>query len=241
VEWLCHFGSPDALDIEHLGYQTVTALVERGLLADPADLYALDATHLVQLPGFAEKSAQNLLDAIAASKQRPFWRLLVGLNIRRVGAHVAQLLAQRFASLEALATANLEDLQSVEGVGPEIASAVHEWFRDRENSALVKKLVQAGVRVADEPAGGPVGPRPLDGKIVVITGTLPTLSREEATALARQAGARVTSSVSNKTSFVVVGQEAGSKLAKAQELDIETLDEAEFLRRLSRVAPRTHE
>jgi len=99
----------------------------------------------------------------------------------------------------------------------------------------------AGVRVADEPAGGPVGPRPLDGKIVVITGTLPTLSREEATALARQAGARVTSSVSNKTSFVVVGQEAGSKLAKAQELDIETLDEAEFLRRLSRVAPRTHE
>jgi DNA ligase (NAD+) len=241
VEWLCHFGSPDALDIEHLGYQTVTALMERGLLADPADLYALDATHLVQLPGFAEKSAQNLLDAIAASKQRPFWRLLVGLNIRRVGAHVAQLLAQRFASLEALATANLEDLQSVEGVGPEIASAVHEWFRDRENSALVKKLVQAGVRVADEPAGGPVGPRPLDGKIVVITGTLPTLSREEATALARQAGARVTSSVSNKTSFVVVGQEAGSKLAKAQELDIETLDEAEFLRRLSRVAPRTHE
>ena len=239
VEWLCHFGSPDALDIEHLGYQTVTALVERGWLADPADLYALDATHLVQLPGFAEKSAQNLLDAIAASKQRPFWRLLVGLNIRRVGAHVSQLLAQRFLSLDGLAAASLEALQAVEGVGPEIASAVHEWFRDHENGALIKKLVQAGVRVADEPAGGPVGSRLLDGKIVVITGTLPTLSREEAAALAQQAGARVTSSVSKKTSFVVVGQEAGSKLAKAQELDIETIDEAEFLRRLGRIAPRT--
>jgi DNA ligase (NAD+) len=95
VEWLCHFGSPEALDIEHLGYQTVTALVERGWVADPADLYSLNATQLLQLPGFAEKSAQNLIEAIAASKQRPLWRLLVGLNIRRVGAHVAQLLARR--------------------------------------------------------------------------------------------------------------------------------------------------
>ena len=241
VEWLCHFGSPDALDIEHLGYQTVTALVERGWLADPADLYALDATHLVQLPGFAEKSAQNLLDAIAASKRRPFWRLLVGLNIQRVGAHVAQLLAQRFASMDALAAANLDDLQAIEGVGPEIARTVHQWFRDPENGTLINKLGQSGLRVKDEAAAAPVGPRPLDGKIVVITGTLPTLSREEATALAQQAGARVTSSVSKKTSFVVVGQEAGSKLAKAQELDIESIDEAEFLRRLGRVAPRARE
>jgi len=139
VEWLCHFGSPDALDIEHLGYQTVTALVERGWLADPADLYALDATQLVQLPGFAEKSAQNLLDAIAASRQRPVWRLLVGLNIRRVGAHVAELLAQRFQSLDALATASLEALQAVEGVGPEIAGAVHDWFRDPQNSGLIAR------------------------------------------------------------------------------------------------------
>jgi DNA ligase (NAD+) len=241
VEWLCHFGSPEALDIEHLGYQTVTALVERGWLVDPADLYALDATQLVQLPGFAKKSAENLLDAIAASKQRPLWRLLVGLNIRRVGAHVAQLLAQRFLSLDALAAANLEDLQGVEGVGPEIASAVHEWFRDPENGALIKKLGRAGLRVKDEPAGGPAGPRPLDGKIVVITGTLPTLSREAATALAQKAGARVTASVSKKTSFVVVGQEAGSKLGKAKEFEIETIDEGEFLRRLGRVVPRPQE
>jgi DNA ligase (NAD+) len=241
VEWLCHFGSPEALDIEHLGYQTVIALVERGWLADPADIYALEATQLVQLPGWAEKSAQNLLAAIADSKQRPVWRLLVGLNIRRVGAHVAQLLAQRLVSLDATAAANLEDLQAIEGVGPEIASAVHDWFRDPENAALIEKLGRAGLRVKDERAGGPVGPRPLEGKIVVITGTLPTLSREDATALAQQAGARVTSGVSKKTSFVLAGLQPGSKLAKAQDLDIETIDEGEFLRRLGRVAPRPKE
>jgi DNA ligase (NAD+) len=232
LEWLCHFGSPDAMDIEHLGYQTVTALAERGWSTDPADLYTLDATQLLQLPGFAEKSAQNLLASIEAAKDRPLWRLLVGLNIRRVGTHVAQLLAQRFFSLDALAAAGMEKLQAVEGVGPEIASAVQEWFRDPENVGLINKLRQAGVRLADEAPADPAGSRPLDGKILVITGTLPTLSREQATTLAQQAGARVTSSVSKKTTFVVVGQDAGSKLAKAQELGIETIDEAEFLRRL---------
>ena len=238
VEWLVHFGSPEALDIEHLGYQTVTALVERGWLTDPADIYALDAARLLQLPGFAEKSAQNLLDAIAASKQRPLWRLLVGLNIRRVGTHVAQLLAQRFASLDVLAAANLKNLQAIEGVGPEIASAVHEWFHDAENAALINRLGRADLRVKDEVVKSPTGARPLDGKIVVITGTLPTLSREQATALAQQAGARVTSSVSKKTSFVVVGQDAGSKLAKAQDLGIEMIDEIGFLQRIGRIAPR---
>jgi DNA ligase (NAD+) len=232
LEWLCHFGSPDAMDIEHLGYQTVTALAERGWANDPADLYSLDATQLLQLPGFAEKSAQNLLASIEAAKDRPLWRLLVGLNIRRVGTRVAQLLAQRFFSLDALAAVGLEELQSVEGVGPEIASAVQEWFHDLENVGLINKLRQAGVRLADEAPADPASSRPLDGKILVITGTLPTLSREQATTLAQQAGARVTSSVSKNTTFVVVGQDAGSKLAKAQELGIEIIDEAEFLRRL---------
>jgi len=237
VEWLCHFGSPDALDIDHLGYQTVTALAERGWVTDPADLYALTPAQLVQLPGFAEKSAQNLLASLAASKNRPLWRLLVGLNIRRVGAHVAQLLAQRFASLPAVAASTLEDLQAIEGVGPEIAGAVHEWFREPENVSLIDKLSRAGLRVRDETPEAPAGPRPLDGQIVVITGTLPTLSRERAAGLAQQAGARVTSSVSKKTTFVLAGQDPGSKLAKAQELGIETIDEAEFLRRLGRIAP----
>jgi DNA ligase (NAD+) len=154
---------------------------------------------------------------------------------------VAQLLAQRFLSLDAVAAASLEDLQAVEGVGPEIAGAVHDWFHDPENGALIKNLGQAGLRVKDQAVGGPAAPRPLDGQIVVITGTLPTLSREEATALAQQAGARVTSSVSKKTSFVVVGVDAGTKLAKAQALDVETIDEGEFLRRTGRVALRPHE
>jgi DNA ligase (NAD+) len=237
VEWLCHYGSPDAMDIEHLGFQTVSALAERGWASDPADLYALTATNLLQLPGFAEKSAQNLADAIATSKDRPLWRLLVGLNIRRVGAHVAQLLAERFASIQALAQASLDHLQSIEGIGPEIAGGVYQWFQDPVNGQLLKRLADAGVRMADEEGAKASGPQPLGGQIIVITGTLPSLSREQATELAKQAGARVTSSVSKKTSFVLVGQDAGSKLDKAQALGIETIDEAEFMRRLGRAAP----
>jgi DNA ligase (NAD+) len=237
VEWLCHYGSPDAMDIEHLGYQTASALAERGWASDPADLYGLTVTHLLQLPGFGEKSAQNLADAILASKSRPLWRLLVGLNIRRVGTHVAQLLAKRFASLQALASASLESLQSIEGIGPEIAGGIHEWLQDPVNGQLLKRLEDAGVRMADEAAVRPSGPQPLDGQIVVITGTLPSLSREQATELAKQAGARVTSSVSKKTTFVLAGQEAGSKLDKAQALGIETIDETEFRRRIGRTAP----
>ncbi len=232
VEWLFHFGSPDAMDINHLGYQTVTALIDKGWVADPADLYSLDEQSLGSLPGFGGKSIRNLMDAIAASKARPVWRLLVGLNIRRVGAHVGQLLGRRFGSVDGLAAASLEELQAVEGVGPEIASGVHEWFREPENLALLHKLRAAGVRMRDEKQSQAAGPRPLTGKTVVITGTLPTLSREEATAAAEGAGARVTSGVSKKTSFVLVGQEAGSKLDKARALGIETIDEAEFLRRI---------
>jgi len=234
VEWLCHYASPDAMDIEHLGYQTSHALAERGWVTDPSDLYALTATHLLQLPGFADKSAQNLLQAIAASKNRPLWRLLVGLNIRRVGTHVAQLLAERFFSLTSLASASLDSLQAIDGIGPEIARGVHDWFQDPENAKLLQRLAAAGVRMADDSAARPTGPQPLANQTIVITGTLPNLSREQATELAKQAGARVTSSVSKKTTFVLVGQDAGSKLTKAQELGVETIDEAEFMRRLGR-------
>lgn len=233
VEWLFHFGSPDAMDINHLGYQTVTALTDRGWVTDPADLYSLDEQSLGSLPGFGDKSVRNLLDAIAASKDRPVWRLLVGLNIRRVGQHVAQLLARHFGSIDGLAAGSLDQMQAVEGVGPEIASGVHEWFHDAENLALLDKLRRAGVRLRDEEKAEATGPQPLAGKIVVITGTLPTLSREQATAAAESAGARVTSSVSKKTSFVLVGEEAGSKLDKARSLGIEVINEAEFLRRIS--------
>jgi DNA ligase (NAD+) len=233
--WLYYFGSPDAMDIEHLGYQTVTALMERGWVTDPADLYQLDVQSVATLPGFAEKSARNLADAIAASKDRPLWRLLVGLSIHRVGAHVAQILAKRYASIEALAAASQESLESVDGVGPEIAGTVHDWFQAAENLDLIEKLRQAGLRMQDEVPKEPAGQRPLQGKTVVITGTLAGFSREEASLAAESAGAKVTSSVSKKTNFVVAGAEAGSKLTKAQSLGVEVIDEAEFLRRLGRL------
>jgi DNA ligase (NAD+) len=234
ARWLFYFGSPDAMDIEHLGYQTVAALMECGWVTDPADLYKLDAESVAALPGFGEKSAQNLIDAIAASKNRPLWRLLVGLSIHRVGSHVAEVLAKRYRSIEALAAAGLESLESVEGIGPEIASTVHDWFRSAENLDLVEKLRQAGLRMQDEVPETPASAQPLQGKIVVITGTLAGFSREEASQAALRAGARVTASVSKKTSFVVAGAEAGSKLTRAQALGVEVIDEAEFLRRLGR-------
>jgi DNA ligase (NAD+) len=230
--WLEHFGSTDAMDIEHLGEQTVALLMERGWVVDPSDLYRLDGQSLAGLPGFGERSAQNLLAAIAASKDRPLARLLVGLSIHRVGTHVAQLLARRFGSIDALAAASLEELETVAGVGPEIAAAVFEWFRSEENLALIERLRQAGLRLHDVAPAASAAVLPLQGKIVVITGTLTGFGRDEATAAAERAGARVTSSVSKKTSFVVAGAEAGSKLAKAQALGIEVIDEPEFVRRL---------
>jgi len=234
ARWLLHFGSPDAMDIEHLGEQTIAALMERGWLTDPADLYHLDAQSVGGLPGFGAKSAHNLLDAIAASKDRPLARLLVGLSIRRVGAHVAQVLARRYRSIDRLAQASQEDLENAEGVGPEIAAAVYDWFHTPENLELVSRLAQAGLRMRDEAEPAPAGAQPLAGKTVVITGTLTGFSRDEATRAAASAGARVASSVSKKTSFVVAGADAGSKLAKAEGLGVEVIDEAEFVRRLGR-------
>ncbi len=232
ARWLFHFGSPDAMDIEHLGYQTVAALMERGWVSDPSDLYKLDAQSLAALPGFGEKSAQNLALAILGSKDRPLWRLLVGLSIHRVGSHVAQLLAERYRSVPALASASRESLESIDGVGPEIAGTVHAWFQAAENREMLERLRQAGLRMHDEAPQAPAGEGPLHGKIVVITGTLAGFSRDEASQAAERAGARVTSSVSRKTSFVVAGADAGSKLTKAQSLGVEVIDEAEFVRRL---------
>jgi DNA ligase (NAD+) len=233
VEWLFYFASPSAMDITHLGYQTGIAVTERGWVKDPGDVFFLTAEQLAELPGFKEKSIANLLAAIAAAKDRPLWRLLVGLNIRRVGSHVAQLLARHFPSLEALAAATPEQMQAVSGIGPEIAGGVHAWFQLPESQALIEKLRRAGVRTHDDVAEPTPGAhQPLAGKSIVITGTLKELSREAAIAAAEQAGARVTSSVSKKTDFVVVGESPGTKQAKAEALGVETVDEAEFLRRL---------
>jgi DNA ligase (NAD+) len=231
IEWLFHFAGRGAMDIEHLGYMTVMRLLEKGLIEDPADIYALDAGKLSQLPGFKDKAITNVLEQVEASKDRPLWRLLVGLNIRHVGGHVAQVLAAAFGSIDALASASEDEIDAVPEIGPEIAATVREWFDEEENLQLIEKLRAAGVRLADESVTPP-GPKLLDGTSIVLTGGLQALSREEATAAAQAAGARVASSVSKKTAFVVAGESPGTKLAKAEELGVEIIDEDEFLRRL---------
>ncbi len=231
VEWLFAFASRGAMDIEHLGYKTGILLMDMGWVGDPADIYSLTAEQLAQLPGFKEKSISNLLTAIEQSKDRPLWRLLVALNIPHVGGHVAQVLARAFPSVEALRAASVEDLVAVEGVGPEIAQSVFDWFHDETNLRLLSKLALAGVRTEDpEPEAIPEGP--LTGTTVVITGSLASMSRSEAEKAAAEAGAKVVQSVSKKTSFVVVGESPGSKFDKAQQLGVETINEAEFLKRL---------
>jgi DNA ligase (NAD+) len=232
IEWLFHFAGRGAMDIEHLGYMTVMRLLEAGLIEDPADIYALDAEKLGQLPGFKDKAITNVLDQVEASKDRPLWRLLVGLNIRHVGSHVAQVLARAFGSIDAMAAASEDEIDAVPEIGPEIAATVRGWFDEDENLALIEKLRAAGVRMADQRDEEAGGPRPFDGLSIVLTGGLESVTREDATARAEAAGARVTSSVSKKTSFVVAGENPGTKLAKAEELGVEVVDEAEFLRRL---------
>jgi DNA ligase (NAD+) len=231
LEWLFHFAGRGAMDVEHLGYMTVMRLLEKGLIEDPADIYALDADKLSQIPGFKDKAITNVLTQIESSKDRPIWRLLVGLNIRHVGGHVAQVLARAFGSIDALAVASEDHIDDVPEIGPEIAATVREWFDEAENLELIEKLRVAGVRLADERPDDD-GPRPFEGLSIVLTGGLAELTREDATARAQAAGARVASSVSKKTAFVVAGENPGSKLAKAEELGVEVIDEAEFIRRL---------
>ena len=234
IEWLFHFAGRGAMDIEHLGYKTVILLLEKGFIQDPADIYALSADLLAELPGFKDRSIANLLAQIEGSKDRPLWRLLVGLNIRHVGTHVAQVLAAAFGSMDALAAATQGAIDDVPGIGPEIAATVAEWLTDEDNRSLIERLRDAGVRTEDAAAPATTGAKPLEGITLVLTGSLPTLSREEATTLAQAAGARVVSSVSKKTDLVVAGASAGSKLDKATSLGVELIEEAEFLRRASR-------
>ncbi len=233
LEGLVHFASRDAMDIRGLGYERVRQLMDAGLVTDVADIYervTVDA--LLPLERFAEQSAGQLVEAIEASKGRPLSALLFGLGIRHVGSTVAALLARHFGAMDALAAAAEEDIAAVNGVGPTIAEAVRSFFTNRTNRKLVDRLRAAGLTL-EEPRARVAG-GPLDGTTWVITGTLPTLGRQEATERIEAAGGRVTGSVSRRTTAVLAGAEAGSKLAKAQELGIEIVDEAELLRRLGR-------
>ncbi len=234
-----HFVSRGAMDIEGLGKKLAAQLVEANLVRDVADLFHLTAADFEGREGFAEKRTENLLAAIAEAKGRSLRRLLVALGIRHVGDSVAQALAARFGSLDALAAADADNLQTVEGVGPEIATSLTAWFALPHNAALVERLRAVGLRLADpdwvppaDPgagapgAGGDADMRPLAGLTFVITGTLPTMSREEAKAYIEAAGGKVTDSVSKKTSCLLAGEAAGSKLAKAQALGVRVVDEA---------------
>ena len=225
-----HWASRDALDINGLGEKLVLQLVEAGLVRSVADLYGLTVAQLVTLERMGQKSAEKLVQAIAASKQQPWERVLYGLGIRHVGSVNAQVLTTAFPSVATLATATVEDIAAVYGIGTIIAQSLHHWFRNPANHDLIERLQTAGLQFQAElaPEATPKT-TPLSGKTVVVTGTLPTLSRDEAKALIRQAGGKVTESVSKKTDYLVVGEDAGSKLKKAQDLGIPQLSEPELL------------
>ena len=228
LEGLVHFASRDAMDIRGLSYARIEQFVAARLIRDVADIYDLTVEQLVELDRFAEKSAENLVAAIAASKAQPLSRLLFGLGIGNVGAIGAKLLARHFGTMDALAAATVDDILAVRGVGETIAESVVAWFKSRAARRLVERLRERGLNF-EEPR--PVAGTALKGQIFVLTGTLPTLSRDQATELIEAHGGRVTSGVSKKTNVLIAGADAGSKLEKARELGIKIIDEAE-LRRL---------
>jgi DNA ligase (NAD+) len=222
-----HFATRGAMDIEGLGDVMAMELTSLGIVKDIADIYALDRNSVARVPRTGEKSIAKLLDAIEGSKQRGLARLLVGLGIRFVGEQTAQILAGDFGSIDAIEAASEEDLQRSAGIGPELAKSVALFFKQKANRAMIERLRKAGVVMAaakrKRAADGA-----LAGKTFVLTGSLPTLTREAATEMIEDAGGRVTGSVSKKTDYVVAGDEPGSKLAKAQELDIAIIDEDEL-------------
>jgi DNA ligase (NAD+) len=233
-ERLRHFASRRAMNIEHLGEATIADLVERGLVRDFADLYRLTARQAARLEGFGPKSADNLVRAIAASRSRGLARVVNGLGIRLVGDHVARLLAAHYGGLERLAGASVGELAAIRGVGPVIAESVGKFFADPGNRRMLRRLAAAGVAMSEPRA--PAAGRRLGGKTFVLTGTLSTVTREEAVDLLERLGARVAGSVSRRTDYVVVGERPGEKLDTARRLGIPTLGEREFLALVGRRA-----
>ena len=233
-ETLLHFAHRGVMNIEGLGEAVVQQLLDRGLVRSVADLYALTEEQLVGLDRFAEKSARALLEQIAGSKRAGLARVLMGLGIRFVGERTAELLAQEFGNIDDLMNANAEQLERVEEVGPRISQAILEFFSTAANQALVKSLKAAGVDMTAEKKQRSAQ---LAGLTFVLTGTLPTLTRDEAKQKIEDAGGKTAGSVSKKTSYVVAGEEAGSKLDKARELKIPEIDEAGLLALLAGQAP----
>jgi len=234
-ESILHFSARGIMDIDGLGEALVDQLVDRGLVASVADIYRLSFEQLVDLERMAKKSSEKLLRNIDESRKQPLPRVLTALGIRFVGGRTAELLAETFGSLDAIAAAGQEELTAAPEVGPKVAESIHRFFREPRNQELVERLREAGLKfehLVTRPKGGP-----LEGLTFVITGTLPSLTREEAKARIEAAGGKVTGSVSQKTSYVVAGEEAGSKLDKARTLNVPVIDQARLLKMLTNGSP----
>jgi DNA ligase (NAD+) len=215
------------MDIENLGIALIEQLVDVGLVKNFADVYKLKKSQLVELERLADKSAQNVIDAIEESKTRPLWRFVAAMGIRHIGGQSAQILAEHFGSLDELMDAGQETLGSIDQIGPTMAKSIYDYFRDEKNHTVIKELLAAGVRPEQQKM---VRSDRLAGKTIVVTGTLETLTRQQAEQAVKQAGGKTSSSVSKKTGFVLAGKEPGSKLDKANQLGVKVIDENEFLR-----------
>jgi DNA ligase (NAD+) len=228
-EWLRWYAHRDAMDIDGLGEKLIDQLVDKKLVKGLADLYRLDEPTLVELERMGKKSAANLVQAIEASKHRTLDRLLTGLTIRHVGTRMAEVIAMRVKSLDHLRGMSLVELESIPEVGPIVAASIHEYFRDAENQQLVDDLTSVGVKSEPlQPVEARGGKLPFAGKTFVLTGTLAKRSRPEAEALIKEGGGKISGSVSKMTSFVLAGEDPGSKLDKAKQLGIPVIDETEF-------------
>ncbi|MCA1676594.1 MAG: NAD-dependent DNA ligase LigA, partial [Actinobacteria bacterium] len=225
IERIFHFAARGGMDIEGLGYQTIYALITKGFLRDPGDIYSLTKDQLLELEGFADKSVTNLLEGIEKSKKRPLANLLIALSILHVGGAAAEELAAEAGSLERLQEMSYEELLAMEGIGPVIAASVIAFFAQERNIEVLDKLRRAGVNTKGERRDKS---GPLQGKTFVLTGSLERYSRQEAQAAIESRGGKVTSSVSKKTDFVVAGESPGSKLDKAESLGTVILDESAF-------------
>ncbi|HVK59881.1 MAG TPA: NAD-dependent DNA ligase LigA [Candidatus Kapabacteria bacterium] len=230
---LVHWCSRGAMDIEGGGDVLTSQLVKQNLVKDVADLYSLTLDQLLTIERMGKKSAQNFLDGVQASKSRELWRLILGLGILHVGVGGAKALARSYPGLDAIASASIEQLTETNDIGEVIAKSIHEWFRNPRNHQLIDRLRAAGLNFTSSSyAAAPAANSAISGKTFVLTGTLPTLKREDAAARIEAAGGKVSGSVSKKTDYVVAGEEAGSKLTKAQELGVTILDEAGLLKLL---------
>lgn len=230
---LLHFASRRAMRIEGLGFALAEQLLEKKMVRDVADLYSLKLDDLASLERMAKKSASNVLGQIEASKSRDLWHLIYGLGIRHVGERTAGILARHFGSLDRLGAATVEELDEIHEIGLTMAQSIHDWFADPGNKELCRRLTEGGVRTEaiGEPAGESTDQR-FAGKVFVLTGTLPTMTRDEARGLIEAAGGRVTGSVSKKTDYVLAGADPGSKFDKANELGVAVIDEDEFKKML---------